>query len=210
MTKQRSLQHIYHLADERNWKSIQSDGLLSATKLFEQANLHEWIRCHRTENIQLHNGAVIRDQKPMPPSALARCLADGLTPADWYAQLNRRIFFWIDLERLNRQRLACKTPQYIMTIDANSLLKSYAGRAAVTPFNTGNARRVPARRGLASFVPYNMWVNSGWESEAIALATKPRSLNHKPVELTIIDAVPDIFNFVIDFRRVECDEQLVF
>ena len=209
MTKQRSLHHIYHLADERNWQSIQTDGLLSATKLFESANLHEWIRCHRTDNIQLPNGVVIRDQKPMPPAALARCLAHGLTAADWYAQLNRHVFFWIDLERLNRQRQACKTPQYIMIIDANCLLKNYATRAAVTPFNTGNARRVPAKRCLESFVPYDMWINSGWDSEAIALATKPRPLSHKPVELTIIDAVPNIFDFVINSRRLECDEQLL-
>jgi hypothetical protein len=209
MTKQKSLQQIYHLADECNWESIQACGLLSAAQLLERAGLDEWIRCHRVENMILPNGILIRDQRPMPPTALVRCLAFGLTPADWYALLNRHVFFWIDLERLDRQRKACTTPQYIMTIDASRLLTHYASRAAVTPFNTGNARRAPARRSEASFVPYDTWINSGWASEAVSLGTKPRLLSHKPVELTISDAVPDIFDFVIDLRRFEPGELLV-
>ncbi len=202
MTRQRTIERVYHLADERNWKSIQANGLLSAAKLLEQNKLKQWVARHRTDNIQLPNGVIIRDQKPMPPAALARCLTSDLTPADWYTLLNKHIFFWIDLARLERQRQACTTPQYIMTIDAKKLLSQYAPLAAVTPFNTGNARRAAARRGFASFVPYNTWINSGWEHEATALGTKPRPRNHKPVELTITDAVPDIFEFVIGWQRL--------
>jgi hypothetical protein len=209
MTKQKPLQQIYHLADECNWKSIQACGLLSAAQLLEHAGLDEWIRKHRVENLQLPNGVLIRDQRPMPPAALQRCLSVNLSPADWYELLNGHVFFWIDLERLDRQRQACTTPQYIMTIDATRLLTHYASRAAVTPFNTGNARRAAARRSFASFVPYDTWINSGWTSEAAALGTKPRLLSHKPVELTIRDAVPDIFDFVIDQHRFEPDEPLV-
>ena len=209
MTKQRSLHRIYHLADERNWNSIQENGLLSAAQLLERTGLKSWIRCHRTENIQLPNNLIIRDQRPMPPAALARCLTHDMTPADWYGLLNSRVFFWTELERLNRQRLACTTPQHIMTIDASKLLTHHASRAAVTPFNTGNARRTPARRGIASFVPYNTWVSSGWASESLALGTKTRPLSHKPVELTITDAVANIFDFVIDLHRLEPGEQLI-
>lgn len=203
MAKQFIIQHIYHLADERNWESIQTNGLLSAAQLLKRARLTEWIRSHRTENRQLPNGVVIRDQRPIPPAALTRCLAGDLTPADWYAQLNQHVFFWLDLERLERQRRACTTPQYIMTIDAKRLLHRYASHTAVTPINTGNARRSPARRSLASFVPYDTWMKSRWMSEAAALGTKPRADSHRPVELTITDAVPDIFDFVIDSQRCE-------
>ncbi len=209
MIKPRSLQLIYHLADERNWESIQSYGLLSTEQLLNQANLNEWLHRHRQDEIQLPNGIVIRDQRPMPPVLLARCLSTGLIPADWYALLNSQVFFWVDLERLERQRKACTTSQYMITIDAVSLLRHYASQASVTPFNTGNARRVPARRGLESFVPYNTWINSGWVTEALALRTKPRPLKHKPVELTISDSIPDIFNFVIDIRLLNKGE-LIF
>jgi hypothetical protein len=200
MTKQRSLKRIYHLADERNWQSILANGLLSTAQLLKRADLNEWMHRHRLDNLHLPNGVLIRDQKPMPPTALARCLANDLRPADWYVLLNNKVFFWIDLDRLERQRQACTTPQYIMTIDAQRLLEQYASHASVTPFNTGNARRAAARRGLASFVPYSAWINSGWETEAEALGTKPRLSHHQPVELTITDAVPDIFDYVIDYR----------
>jgi len=208
MTKSYQFSYVYHLVDERNLQSIQANGLLSAAQLLERAGLAEWIYHHRDKNIELPNGVVIRDQRPMPPTALARCLAPGLTPRDWYALLNRRIFFWIDLKRLDRQRQACTTPQYIMTLDAKNLLTRYASHASVTPINTGNARRAPARRGLESFVPYDLWLNSGWASEAEALGTKPRLLSHKPVELTITDTVPDIFDFVLGLRRFEPGELL--
>ncbi len=141
MTKTRAIQHVYHLADERNWQSIQTDGLMSATALLEKNKLDSWIFCHRPDAIELNNGSIIRDQRPMPPSALQRCLTPNLTPADWYSLLNQRIFFWIDLERLHRQRLACASPQYILTIDAPRLLEKYAAHTTVTAFNTGNARR---------------------------------------------------------------------
>jgi hypothetical protein len=206
MPRQRSIHTIYHLADERNWLSIQKHGLLSSALMLKKHGLDKWISCHRTENLQLPDYTIIRDQRPMPPTALSRCLAQGLTPNDWYALLNQRIFFWIALERLHRQRQACNTPQYILTIDTERLLAKHAWHAAVTPFNTGNAKRAAARRGAASFVPYDTWLNSGWDSEAIALGTKPRPLNHKPVEFTITDAVPDIFNFIIDVQRLEPDE----
>lgn len=208
MPKSSHFSHIYHLIDERNLKSIQTHGLLSAAQLLERSGLSEWINRHRSMEMQLTNGVVIRDQRPMPPNALAPCLMNGITPSDWYALLNRRIFFWIDINRLNRQRLACTSPQYIMTIDVKKLLVHYGQRTTVTPINTGNARRVPARRSLESFVPYDIWVDSGWKSESEALGTKPRSLSHKPVELTITDAVPNIFDFVTDLCRLEPNEML--
>ncbi len=209
MIKQQLIPQVYHLADERNWESIQSFGLLSASQLFEQAGLNEWVSRHRAENIQLPTGVVIRDQKPMTPEALARCLVGGLKPEDWYRLLNQHVFFWVELERLDRQRKACNTPQYIMTIDAKNLLAQHASRAALTPFNTGNARRAPARRSLSSFVPYETWLNSGWESEAIGLCNKVRPLSHRPVELVIKDGVPDIMDFVINLRRLEPGEIVV-
>jgi hypothetical protein len=200
MAKQRCIQWVYHLADERNWKSIQASGLLSATQLFTQAGTEQWICTHRPQTLQLPTGIIVRDQRPIPPTSLARCLAPGLTPTDWYAELNSRVFFWVELERLERQRRACGTPQYIMTIDAKKLLSHYAASVTVTPFNTGNALRAAAQRSLASFVPYATWVNSGWITEAAALNATPRSRNHSPVEFTISQSVPSIFDFVTAVR----------
>src|SRR5207244_975256 len=103
----------------------------------------------------------LRDQLPMPPAALAACLI-GMSPTEWYALINAHMFFWLDPARLNRQRAACAhRPQMVMTVDASRLLVAYAGRATVTPINSGNARRRPAKRGVATFVPYTSWSTSG-------------------------------------------------
>lgn len=193
---------IYHLAEAANWPSIQRDGLLCASRLVAAARLtrarrEALQRTQRLEHTLLPNGVHIRDQRPMPPAALERCLHD-MRPADWYALLNARVFFWLDPERLNRQRAACaQRPQVVLAVDTAALVAAYAQRIALTPINTGNARRKAARRGAATFVPLALWLESGWASEAAALGTALRKTSHQPVELTVLDAVPDVMRFVV-------------
>jgi hypothetical protein len=204
---------VYHLAEAENWPSIQQDGLLSTRTLLDRLRLDGGLRdaverAHRPNRTVLPTGVVIRDQKPMPPVALERCLV-GLTATDWYALLNGNVFFWFDRERLNRQRRACGGfSQVVLTIDFALLLGRYADRAAVTPINTGNARRKPAQRGVATFVPYRVWSESGWLSEAQALGTRPRPRRHAPVELVINDSVPDVMHWVLSVHRLAPHEYL--
>lgn len=198
---------VYHLAEESNWPFIQRDGLLSATRLLIAADLtgaerKRLERAQRLAHTQLPSGVHIRDQLPMPPAALARCLV-GMAPAEWYAMVNARVFFWLDPDRMNRQLAACgPRPQVVLVIDAAAMTAAHADRVALTPFNTGNARRKPAPRGAATFVPLSAWLRSGWESEAEGLDVKQRKNSHQPVELTVRDAVPDIMRFIVDVVRL--------
>jgi hypothetical protein len=138
----------------------------------------------------------------MPPEALGTCLI-GISPAEWYALINTHVFFWLDPARLNRQRAACEPrPQVVLTVDAGGLLTAYSERIALTPINTGNARRRPASRGTATFVPYAAWVRSAWASEAASLGTSVRSQSHPPVELTLRGSIPDIMQFVVDVQQL--------
>lgn len=133
----------------------------------------------------------------MPSQALARCLI-GMDPAGWYGLINSKVFFWLDPDRLNRQRRACEPrPQIVLTLDTKRLLARHGDAASLSPINSGNARRKPAQRGLSTFVPYDRWLESGWDSEAAGLGTKMRSRDHRPVELTIKDSVPDIMSLVV-------------
>lgn len=199
---------VYHLAEAVNWPSIERSGLLSTQALLETAGVSdEERRCieqqHRNESMILPNGAVIRDQRPMPPAALERCLHD-MTPAQWYALLNSKVFFWLDVDRLNRMRRASgKRAQVVMIIDTERLLAHHSERVALTPINTGNARRRPARRGLQTFVPYQTWLESGWTSESQALGTSMRSSSHQPVELTVSDTVLNVLDCMKDMRYLE-------
>jgi hypothetical protein len=201
----------YHLVDTANLESIKRDGLLSASRLLHRAGLaakvrRECERSQRCERMPLPDGTILRDQVPMPPSALARCLVDGLATGDWYALLNSMVFFWLDMERLHRQARAAHTwPQLIFEIDTVALLARYESRAYVTPFNTGNARRRPARRGRATFVPYATWMSTGWAHESTMLGLPLRAASHAPVELTIPDSVPDIMKYVLDIRPASSD-----
>ena len=194
--------HVYHLAEAANWPSIQYSGLLSASKLLDLAGLagadrERLERAQRLEHTKLPNGVQIRDQRPMPPTALESCLV-GLTPAEWYALINSRVFFWLDPDRLNRQRAACEPrPQVVLVVDTAGLVAAHCERIAVAPINTGNVRRRPARRGIDTFVPYPVWVESGWASEAAALGLPERKRTQCPAELTVADSVPDVMRFVV-------------
>lgn len=192
---------LYHLADVANWASIQRHGLLSTSALLDLAGMRGEERAaierqHRPHLITLPNGAVIRDQAPMPPMALERCL-QGMTPAEWYALLNAHVFFWLDHDRLDRFLHANRArPQVILTLDTARLLAVHADRAALTPINTGAARRRPAARGRHTFVPYATWAESRWASEAGALGVRQRPASHRPAELVIAHSVPDIMRFL--------------
>jgi hypothetical protein len=203
--------HIYHLADAANWESIQQYGLLSTSSLLDLAGIEGRERegieqQHRARQVILANGAVIRDQKPMPPAILERCL-HGMTPCEWYALLNARVFFWLDVDRLNRMLKANHSrPQIVMLLDTELLLEAYADRVALTPFNTGNAFRRPALRGRQTFVTYTTWIESRWASEAEALGIRERPRSHHPVELVVTNAVPDVMNFVKQISHLKQGE----
>ena len=197
----------YHMAEVPNWASIQRCGLLSTSALLEAARMSGTEReqiesTWRRDHTRLPSGAEIRDQRPMPPSALERCLV-GMTPAEWYRLVNARVFFWFDFERLNRQRAACAhRQQVVLVVDVERLIARHADQITLTPINSGNARRRPATRGRATFVPYQSFVESGWRSEAEELGTKPRPRSHQPVELTVLDRVPDVASMLVRVVRL--------
>lgn len=205
---------IYHLAEAANGLSIRRNGLQSASRLMRAAglaradqNLLE--RTQRLAQTVLPTGVHIRDQRPMPAAALEGCLCD-MSPADWYALINSQVFFWVDPDRLNRQKAACEPrPQVVFVVDTAALVAAHEQRIAVTPINTGNARRKPAHRGMATFVPLAEWIKSGWASEAQALGIPLRKRSHRPVELTVPDVVPDVMRFVIGVFPLQPSQRFV-
>jgi len=83
----RPIERLYHLAEADNLPSILQRGLMSTERLLGLVGMPEaeratLLRRHRSDSFCLSNSVVIRDQRPMPPPALARALVDGLEPAD--------------------------------------------------------------------------------------------------------------------------------
>lgn len=200
--------HIFHLAEAANWPSIQQHGLLSTNALLDLAGIRgterdRFERQHRPVHTELPNGVQVRDQKPMPPQALAQCVI-GMSPEDWYRAVNAKVFFWLDPARVDRQRGACEPrPQIVLVVDTQRLLNRYGSKATLSPINTGHARRKPAMRGESTFVPYGVWLESAWSTEASGLNTRVRARSHRPVELTVHEAVPDIMGMVVHVCRLD-------
>jgi len=195
----------FHIAEAANWLVIRREGLLSTDALLRRGGfapeVERRVRAYRASGIDLPNGIHVRDQCPMPPAALARCLDAGLDPDDWYRLVNECVFFWIDRERVERHlRALQRRPQVLLTIDAEALAEAYAETAFVTPFNVGAARRKPARRGLRTFVPLASWRRDGWAAEAVGGA-RPRSPGHPPSELVIRGGGVDVMRFVRAIRE---------
>ena len=200
-------QIVYHLAEASNWPFIENEGLLSASSILRKSCLsprevEDIEGSRRSQQLVTPEGRTLRDQKPLPESALQKCLVD-CDPPDWYRLLNSKVFFWVDLDRLNRVRkVVSAVPQVVMIVDASALLAEYGSNAAVTPFNVGNAMRKASRRSISTLVPYPTWQLSGWDSESAAVGGKRRSRTHKPAELVIDDAVPDIMRYVLEVRKL--------
>ncbi len=100
---------LYHMAEDDSWPSIQAHGLLSTASLIDLFEIREPRRTqlltqHRSQSIPLehaiHGHAVVRDQKPLAPTKLARLLNDDMTVGQWIRLLNSHVFFWLHPDRL--------------------------------------------------------------------------------------------------------------
>jgi hypothetical protein len=194
---------LYHMAQLGSWPSIERYGLLSTTALldlFEKGgDKRSHIEsCHRPQNVPIchtkHGRAVIRDQKPMSDASLRKALAgSGLEPSDWYRELNSRVFFWLNEERLNRlmnARAYRSQRHHVLVVDTRSLVERHEHRIMLSSINSGCTIPFPHKRGPETFrrlpdYPY---------------AAKSR--NRDPiVELAVDYSVPDIRDFVIEVRE---------
>ncbi|MBR0647167.1 DUF7002 family protein [Plastoroseomonas hellenica] len=186
----------FHIVEGENWAHLRREGLMSARDLLAANGLPAacgW----RQETLILPDGRVIRDQRPMPPAALARCLDDALSPDDWYDLLNGCVFFWLDEARVQRHAKAlAKRDQILLRLDARRLAAAYAQHVRLSPFNLGAAIRRPARRGLRTLVPLEDWRRDAWKTEALHGMT-PRSPSHAPAEMIVLTAIPDLDEFVM-------------
>lgn len=198
------VQWVYHVAEACNWAAIKETGLFSATALicqsgYSDAVAREMSSTYRPCNVVLPNGVLIRDQRPMPPHLLEKCLI-GMVPEAWYRLVNSKIYFWFHPDRVQRHLNALSArPQIILKVSFPDLMQTYAQQSAVTPFNVGNARRRAAKRGPSSFVNYQAWLRTGWLGDIDSFQNCARPRHHPPAELAVDCAIPDIMSFVESF-----------
>lgn len=100
---------LYHLTSKQNAKSIIEGKVLysantlidmSKNKTDKEVKTHKRFK-HYLLNID-DNEILLRDQRPISEKALAKCLTDGWSVADFLFHLNNRVFMWPNLDRLSR------------------------------------------------------------------------------------------------------------
>lgn len=153
---------LYHMAEGDSWSSISKHGLLSTTALLDLFEVQgpqrdtletQWRPRSVTISHPVHGRAVIRDQHPMRPEALRSVLVDT-TPEEWYEFLNRRVFMWVNEDRLARM---LRSPSYrnqrhdVLTIDSRELLHTHSQSVTVCPINSGFAQFHQGKRSPSTF-----------------------------------------------------------
>lgn len=191
---------LYHMAEEGTWPSIERSGLLSTSALLDHFEIQGHERrgieaTRRPESVRIshpqHGEAVIRDQKPLSESALFKCLS-GMTPKEWYKELNGRVFFWLSEERLLRllQARAYRGKTHcVLTLDTQSLLQRHAARVTLSPINSGSTVFRPQPRGKSTFARIQDYPFDDWR--------RKRGIKDAVVELAVDHRVADVRDFVI-------------
>lgn len=140
-----------------------------------------------------HGSARIRDNKPMQEKSLEKCLY-GMSIPEWYENLNRRAFFWVSWQRLEKL-LGAKAyrdrTHLVLEVDTASLVAAHADGVALSSINSGATFPVgPAPRGPDTF------------------RRIPEHPDDKPiVELAVDYAVPDAAEHVLRITRRRSGEE---
>lgn len=197
---------LWHMAADGSWPAIRDRGLLSTTALLDLYEVagNERVSLeskHRPESVTIHKPglppAVIRDQKPMSDGALQKCLQDGITPNQWYEILNRRCFFWLSQARLRRllaARAYRKTPQVVLTLRTEGVVRAHEPRISLSPINSGSTIFKPQPRGHDTFKSIEAYDFRAWR--------RRRPAEDAVAELVVDYAVPDLAEHVLAVHRV--------
>jgi hypothetical protein len=195
---------LFHVTTPGAWPSIARHGLLPSAALAElfgiaPADRAAMLRTRRPTEVTLrhpvHGQAVLNDNLPLSERALAACLDDGLSPADWLGMLNARVFFWADeqgVARLLNARMNRARPREVLEVDTLSLARAHADRTELCPINSGATIRRPARRGLGTFTPLGAMAYRDWQ--------RRRGGRDTILEVVVRGAVPDIAAHVVARR----------
>ena len=151
----RATPYLYHLTDYRNLPSIQKMGRLFSTVELAQMsgveNAKEYLHTRRPEHtVLMINGAeiYIRDQRPLN-KALDKCLTDDWTREDYIYHLNKRVFTWPTIKRLeiHYNRYVSENP-LILRLETKEIL-SINDNVEITRLNSGATRPLGVLGGIA-------------------------------------------------------------
>jgi len=180
---------LYHVSLCSDSETVLRLGLLSAASVLDSvgasASLRKTLQQSQRKSVihvshPVHGALFLNDQLPLPASALVRCLI-GITPAQWYEELNQRIFFWLSRSQAERFAAVRKTllpPKTLFVLNTEKLLRGQAESFDLCAFNSGNAMRKPVPRSVASFQSLAVYPlaerarQRGWKRAAVELSIR--------------------------------------
>ena len=194
---------LYHMAEASMWPSIQRHGLLSTSALLDLYGVAgaERTRIEHTRRADFiavrHpelGEVLIRDQKPMSDATLAPVLI-GMTPAEWYALLNERVFFWVDEKRLAGLLGAYRhRDNLVLTLDTAVVMARHAARTTLSTINSGYSRRWAVRRGRDTFQPLADY--------QIVQRVNGRAVRRPVAECAVLGGVDNVMEALVSTRAV--------
>lgn len=192
---------LHHLTRRSALPGIERHGLLSPQAMCDRAGLDGEAReriLRRRRPVRTGVGdAHVNDNAPLSEAKLARVLLDGLTPADWLAILNAKVFFW-RTEAQARVLMGAKNNRgadmAILAFDALPLLAAHWERVSICQFNSGSTAHKAVLRGLGFFAPaattdYREWSTRRRRAGEVRSADKVK-------EITVEGAVPDAWAYL--------------
>lgn len=191
---------LFHMAAAGSWPGIRDRGLLSTRRLVDlcapDAEVRTRILARRRDTSTVlrdpdGRAVVVRDQSPLREHILVRTLTD-LTVGQWLDVLNDRVFFWLDAARLDgllRARRYRHSAHDVLTVDTASLLAGHGDRVRLSGLNSGATLYPNASpRGSDTF-------------RTVADHPWPVRGRRDPVELAVVDGVPDVADHVLRVER---------
>lgn len=198
---------LYHMAEAGSWDRIRQHGLLSTSALLDLFEVDGDLRAalesaRRPESVTIshpvHGTAVVRDQIPLREGPLAKCLV-GM-PVEWYRELNRRVFFWLNEGRVGgllRGQAYRRRAHDVLIIDTASLVAAHGDQITLAPINTGSTIYNPRPRGVGTFLSIADYPFDDWR--------RRRSRRTAVAELAVIRGVRDIVDhtLVVESRQAD-------
>jgi hypothetical protein len=189
------------VGDRLGHETLMSTTALLARLGVAEAERLELTRKRRASEVSIqhpnHGVTVLNDNRPLSEKKLAMCLDDGLSPADWLAMLNDRVFFWADekgLARLATAKMNCGRRREVLVFDTLPLILANFDRAEISPINSGATIHRPARRGHSTFAPLSGLDYDQWR--------RRRGQRDKVVEVVVRTAVADAAKYLIERREI--------
>ncbi|QUJ77788.1 hypothetical protein KDD17_07565 [Sulfitobacter albidus] len=144
---------LYHVTAAQNVPAIRREGLLSAADLARHAGVDPRTLVLRQTRMTLPGGAVLNHQLPLRKGrARAAAFLDGTTIEGWAQQLDTRVYL-APRRKLDALQGSFDVPIHTFKIDSAALFAALSDYIDLSPINSGNADRRPARRGEWIYVP---------------------------------------------------------